>query len=246
MRLKMRRAAIEWPPSRNFMGGRNMSNRNLNQAPTGSRPIVSSYDTSSEYSLEHYVAVRSMVEKFELGGAVVSGIYRDVVAVDHALDALRETGFRNTDISVLFAKNEATENLAGEKRTEGALGAGLGAKVDGSSDRLPKARLLAIAGAGPLSAGSPVVSAAHAAGSGGIVGGIADAMVSMGVPEHGAKHYEACMKEGGILLSVHANDPDRIGRAKGVLERTRANDIFINAEKIAERRKTDKLLRRAS
>ena len=77
---------------------RTMKNRNSNRITTGNKsvpPIVSSYDASYEHSLEHYVAVKKMVDKPDLGGAAVSGIYQDFGSVDHAVDA-RETGARQT------------------------------------------------------------------------------------------------------------------------------------------------------
>ena len=36
------------------------------------------------------------------------GIYRDRAGVEAAVDMLRENGFRNTDISVLFPHNDGT------------------------------------------------------------------------------------------------------------------------------------------
>jgi hypothetical protein len=42
----------------------------------------------------------------------VFGIYRDRASVDGAVDTLRQEGFRNTDISVLFADNQGTKDFA--------------------------------------------------------------------------------------------------------------------------------------
>lgn len=41
-------------------------------------------------------------------------------------------------------------------------------------------------------------------GVGGAVGGLIGALVGMGIPEYEAKRYEGLVKEGGVLLSVHA------------------------------------------
>ena len=45
-------------------------------------------------------------------------------------------------------------------------------------------------------------------GAGGLAGGIAGALIGMGIPEYEANRYEGRIKEGGILLSVHADDRD--------------------------------------
>ena len=51
-----------------------------------------------------------------------------------------------------------------------------------------------------------------------------------GIPEHEAKRYEIRVKEGGVLLSVHSDDPDWAKRAGEILERTGAQDISSTGE----------------
>lgn len=48
------------------------------------------------------------------------GIYRDRVGVETAVDMLRQQGFRNTDISVLFPQNEGTKDFRSAKEHKGA------------------------------------------------------------------------------------------------------------------------------
>jgi hypothetical protein len=45
----------------------------------------------------------------------VLGIYSNYAAVERAVDELRDAGFRNTDISVLFPANAGTKDFAHEK-----------------------------------------------------------------------------------------------------------------------------------
>jgi hypothetical protein len=47
----------------------------------------------------------------------------------------------------------------------------------------------------------------------------------MGIPEYEAKLYQGRIKEGGILLSVHADNSDWVRRAKDILKQTRAEEI---------------------
>ena len=78
------------------------------------------------------------------------GIYRDRVGVETAVDMLRQQGFRNTDISVLFPHNEGTKDFATEKNTKApegtATGAGTGAVLGGALGWLAGIGALAIPG----------------------------------------------------------------------------------------------------
>src|SRR3984957_13024956 len=169
------------------------------------------------------------------------GIYRDRVGVETALDMLRNAGFRNTDISVLFPHNEGTKDFATEKNTKApegtAAGVGTGAVVGGALGWLAGIGALAIPGIGPFIAAGPIMAALAGVGVGGAVGGIAGALIGMGIPEYEAKRYEGRVKDGGILLSVHSNTADEIKRAKAILEGTGAQDISSTGEAAGE--KTD-------
>jgi hypothetical protein len=180
----------------------------------------------------------------------VFGLYRDRVSVENAVDTLRQAEFRNTDISVLFPENEGTKDFAHEKNTKApegtATGAASGAVIGGGLGWLAGIGALAIPGVGPLIAAGPIVAALAGVGIGGTVGGITGALVGMGIPEYEAKRYEGRVKEGGILLSVHADDSNWTKRAKEILERTGAEDISSTGEASADFSKTDKPMQRAS
>jgi hypothetical protein len=180
----------------------------------------------------------------------VFGIYRDRVGVEEAVDALRQAGFRNTDISVLFPENQGTKDFAHEKSTKApegtAAGAGTGAVIGGTLGWLAGIGALAIPGVGPLIAAGPIVAALTGVGVGGAIGGLTGALIGMGIPEYEAKRYEGRVKEGGILLSVHSDNSEWTKKAKEILERTGADDISSTGEAKADFSKTDKPLPRAS
>jgi hypothetical protein len=179
----------------------------------------------------------------------VFGIYSTRELVEGAVDALREAGFRNTDISVLFPENVGTKDFAHEKATkapEGATaGAGTGAVVGGALGWLAGIGALAIPGVGPLVAAGPIMAALAGVGVGGTIGGIAGSLIGMGMPEYEAKRYEGRIREGGILLSVHSDNSDWTRKAKNILERTGAQDIASAGEASADFQKTDKPMKRA-
>ena len=178
------------------------------------------------------------------------GIYRTRLDAENGVDALRDAGYRATDISVLLPENEGTKDFAHEKHTKApegtATGATSGAVIGGGLGWLAGIGALAIPGLGPLIAAGPIVAALAGAGAGGVLGGLTGALVGMGIPEYEAKRYEGRVKEGGILLSVHCDDSNWTKRAKEILERTGADDVSSTGEAGADFSKTDKPMPRAS
>lgn len=162
------------------------------------------------------------------------GIYNTRMAVENAVDALRNAGFRNTDISVLMQENEGTKDFALEKGTKApegaAAGAGTGAVVGGALGWLAGIGALAIPGIGPLLAAGPIVAALAGAGAGGAIGGITGTLIGMGIPEYEAKRYDGRIRKGGILLSVHCDDTEWTSRAKDILTQTGAEDVSSTGE----------------
>jgi hypothetical protein len=78
------------------------------------------------------------------------------------------------------------------------------------------------------------------------VGGIAGALVGMGIPEYEAKRYEGRIEKGGILLSVHADNSDWVKKAKDILSATGAEDVSSTGEASADYAKTDRPLSRGA
>jgi len=180
----------------------------------------------------------------------VFGIYRTREQASNAVDSLRESGFRNTDISALLPENVGTKDFAHEKNTkapEGAATGGVsGAVLGGALGWLVGIGALAIPGVGPFIAAGPIMASLAGAGAGAVTGGVVGSLVGLGLPEYEAKRYEGRIKEGGILLSVHCDSSDWVKRAKEVLEQTGAADIASSGEAGADFSKTDKPLPRSA
>jgi hypothetical protein len=164
----------------------------------------------------------------------VFGIYADTASAERAVQALKDAGFSNSDISALFPDTQGTRDFAHEKNTkapEGATtGAGTGALLGGGLGWLAGIGALAIPGLGPFIAAGPLMAALAGAGVGGAVGGLTGALIGMGIPEYEAKRYEGRVKDGGILVSVHSDTSEEIKTAKEILERTGAQDISSAGE----------------
>ena len=164
----------------------------------------------------------------------VFGIYANRDEVEEGVTHLRGTGFRSTDVSVLFPENLGTKDLAHEKHTkapEGATTGGLaGGIAGGVLGWLTGIGVLTIPGLGMLVAAGPIVAALAGAGAVGALGGLVGALAGVGIPEYEARRYEGRVREGGVLLSVHCDSNDWVKRAKDILSRTGAQDIASAAE----------------
>jgi hypothetical protein len=164
----------------------------------------------------------------------VFGIYSTPGTAEAAVDHLMAKGFTNASISVLLPDDESTRAFAHEKNTkapEGATaGVTTGGVIGGTLGLLAGIGALAIPGVGPLIAAGPIMASLAGLGIGGAVGGLVGALVGMGIPEYEAKRYEAAVKEGGTLMSVHCDTSDQIDAAKAALKETGARDIAATGE----------------
>jgi hypothetical protein len=178
----------------------------------------------------------------------VFGIYPHKESLEEGVVDLKGSGFRNTDISILFPENPGNKDLAHEKSSKApegiAAGAGTGALLGGALGWLAGVGALAIPGVGPFIAAGPIMAALAGIGVGTTVGGLTGAMIGAGIPEYEAKRYEGRIKSGGFLLSVHCDDSHWTKLAKAVLERTGAQDISAAGEASADYAATDKPTRR--
>jgi len=174
----------------------------------------------------------------------VFGIYPGYSSLENGIATLKDSGFRNTDISVLYSENLGNKDLAHEKSTkapEGATtGASTGALLGGILGWLAGIGSLAIPGVGPFIVAGPIMAALAGAGAVGALGGVAGGLVGLGMPEYEAKRFQGRITNGGILLSVHSDNSDWTKRAKDILERTGAQDISSSGEASADFDKSDR------
>ena len=153
---------------------------------------------------------------------------------EQIVDRLKTANFSNNDISVLFPDKETNRDFAHEKNTkapEGAItGAGTGGALGGALGWLVGIGALAIPGVGPFIAAGPIMAALSGAAIGAAAGGVTGALIGMGIPELEAKRFEGKIKDGNILISVHAESSDEITRAKDIFKQAGAKDICTSGE----------------
>jgi sporulation protein YlmC with PRC-barrel domain len=165
----------------------------------------------------------------------VYGLYSDRADLERAVSELKDLGFSNNDISVVFPDKEKSRDFALEHNTkapEGALaGGGTGLVIGGVLGWLAGIGAIMIPGVGPIIAAGPIVAAIAGAGVGSAIGGIAGALIGLGVPELEAKRYETEVKKGGLLLSVQCGDVRFAESARKVLQKTGAKDLYVTGER---------------
>ncbi len=163
------------------------------------------------------------------GSNAVFGIFNDRLTLERAVDELKVSGFRNSDISILMQDRGETIDFAHQKNTKApegvATGASAGILGGGILGWLAGAGALAIPGIGPFVAAGPIMGAIAGAGIGGTVGGISGGLIGLGIPEYEAKRYETFVKEGGMLISVHVDNKEWSSKAKDLLEKCGARDV---------------------
>lgn len=176
------------------------------------------------------------------------GIYSDQATVSEAVESLKAAGFRSTDISVLYPENLGSKDFGHERHTkapEGAVaGGGSGAVAGAAIGWLLGAGALMVPGLEHMAAAGPVIGMMGGLGAGVTLGGLVGALVGSGIPEYEAKRYEGRVRRGGILLSVHCDNPEWSKTAKTILKKTGARDISTAGEAKADYARSEKPLPR--
>lgn len=113
----------------------------------------------------------------------------------------------------------------------GVTGTVAGGVLGGSLGLLAGIGVLAIPGLGPFIAAGPILATLSGSAVGGGIGLIIGALIGSGIPEYEAKKYEAGLKSGNILLSVHIDNDEEKKRAYDILKKDGAKDISASSEK---------------
>jgi len=170
-------------------------------------------------------------------GTAVYCTVRTGAQASEIVNRLRIAGFASRDISVLMPDSKETRQFAndqGTKAPEGAAaGVGTGLLAGGALGWLAGIGSLAIPGLGPLIAAGPIVAALTGAAVAGTVGGVAGALIGMGIPDEDARRYETRVRTGNALISVHTESVAEAQRAKDIFDSAGAMDISTATESTA-------------
>ena len=159
---------------------------------------------------------------------------RSVDQVENILCDLRAAGFRSDEVSVLFPDQHGPRDFVHEhsnKAPEGATAGGVaGLGIGAAIGWLAGLGTLAVPGAGALIAAGPIMAALSAAAVGTTAGGIIGGLIGMGIPEFEAKLYDAKVRRGNILISIHTENSQQRSIAREILREWGADDISAGAE----------------
>ena len=153
---------------------------------------------------------------------LVTGLFKNRVAAEAAVDAILKRGYTRDDISVLMSDATRTKEFAVQAKSHAADGAGIGGAVGTAVGAVLAAiavvgRTIVLPGINLVIAG-PIAAALAGAGAGAVTGGVIGALVGAGIPEYRAKVYEAGLREGGILLGVEAKEDEEVDRLEELLD----------------------------
>ena len=160
---------------------------------------------------------------------LVTGLFKNRVAAEAAVDAVLKRGYTRDDISVMMSDATRSKEFALQARTHAADGAGIGGALGG----VVGAVLAAIVAVGStiilpgvnLVIAGPIAAALAGAGAGAATGGVIGALIGAGIPEYRAKVYEAGLRTGGILLGVEAKADEEVDKLEELLEALGADGV---------------------
>ena len=152
-------------------------------------------------------------------GRLVTGLFRDRASAEAAYTSTADRGYDSNDVNLVMSdatrEKHFTGSTAGQETELGnkaAKGAGVGGTIGGAIGAVVAAiaavgTSVALPGLGLVIAG-PLAAAIAGAGAGAAGGGLVGALVGMGMPEERVKDYEEGVKNGGIMMGVHAKNDD--------------------------------------
>jgi uncharacterized protein YjbJ (UPF0337 family) len=168
--------------------------------------------------------------------ATVVGLFRDMNTAEQAINDLKAAGYDPSRVGVVTRSKGTTQEVVGDTGTHDAaaaagIGAIEGAIVGGGLAALIATGVIAsIPFVGPIVLAGALATPLGATALGAIVGGVTGAaagglLAGMGVPEEEAKYYQSAIGEGGILLTVDAQDDNDAANARNILRNAGAEDI---------------------
>lgn len=142
------------------------------------------------------------------------------------VEELRQRGYRSDDISLLFSAKQTTRDFAYGTHTRAIDGVPTGLAAGGGSlGWLMGIGRLAIPGVGLFVAAGPIMVALSGAVLGSAAGGIASALIGMGIPDDEAQRFAGRIRAGNILISVSSDEGPEIAEIADVFSAWGATEI---------------------
>ncbi|NDP43390.1 MAG: hypothetical protein GZ089_11850 [Aromatoleum sp.] len=165
---------------------------------------------------------------------MVTGLFRDRDSAENAYKSVSSRGYGTDDVNLVMSdetrKLHFGDGVQTELGTKAAEGAGIGGAIGGTLGAIAATiaavgTAIAIPGLGLVVAG-PIAAALAGAGAGGLTGGLVGALVGWGIPQERVAHYEAGIKNGGILIGVKPRTPDDANYFEQEWKRNRGELVY--------------------
>ena len=168
---------------------------------------------------------------------LVTGLFPDRTSAEAAYTAAEARGYTSSDLNLAMSdetrKTHFTGTTAGKETELGnkaAEGAGIGGAIGGTIGAIAAAvaavgTTIALPGLGLVIAG-PIAAAVAGAGAGAASGGLIGALVGWNMPEERVKEYEEGVKNGGILMGVHARSDEDAAYLENEWRQNRGEHVY--------------------
>ena len=145
---------------------------------------------------------------------IISAVFDSRSEAEAAIGELRSAGIDSGKLSLIGRDGDGTTvtDGSGERAEEGVGDTVKGALGGAGIGAILGVAALAISGVGPLAAAGAIASsaipgaAAIGAGAGAVAGGLTGMLKDHGVSDEDATYYEGRINDGGIFVSVDANE----------------------------------------
>ena len=166
---------------------------------------------------------------------LVTGLFPDRASAEAAYNAANTRGYNTDDVNLVMSDDTRTRHFGDsavetELGTKAAEGAGIGGAIGGTLGAIAAAiaavgTTLALPGLGLVVAG-PIAAAIAGAGAGAAGGGLIGALIGWNMPEERVKEYEEGVKNGGILMGVHARSDEDAAYLENEWRQTRGENVY--------------------
>ena len=161
------------------------------------------------------------------------GLFDDVDEAERTVEELTGAGIPRDQISVVVNREKCAPSLGPVESVEGGPGTGEGIAIGATAGFAAGLLAMLIPGVGWVLAAGPLAAGLTGAGVGAVAGGLIGRMKEQGIPEDEAGCFCEAVRQGGVLVSVSAED-EKVDAAAEIIGNHRTVDLD---ECVAEWRK---------
>ncbi|WJH32414.1 general stress protein [Paenibacillus sp. CC-CFT747] len=147
-----------------------------------------------------------------------AGVYLEEEAAVNAIEELKKAGYGEESITVVTKDKRALEELeetTGAQTPDGLSGGSVtGGVIGGAAGLFVSLSSLAVPGVGPLLVAGALAATAAGAAIGASAGGYTGTLTELGLNEDEAKRYDDDLRDGKVLVLVHAEEGEESEAAR--------------------------------